>query len=68
MVAVQAPTRNPSQAFLNIADASQYLGVTTHTLRKEINAGRLPVLQIGRQRLIPLSALEARCLESGESQ
>lgn len=43
-------TRPPAQCrYLSVADAAEYIGVSTQTIRRYIESGRLPAYRLGKK-------------------
>ena len=45
---------------MSVDEAADALGIGRSTLYRELSAGRLPSVKIGRRRLIPASAIAQR--------
>lgn len=44
--------RCPTKLLLTLAEATKLIGLSDDTLRKEMNAGRLPYIRVGRSRYL----------------
>ena len=54
------PRRRTRDRLMSVAEAAEALGMARSTLYRELGAGRLPSVKIGRRRLVPSSAIAER--------
>ena len=50
---------------MSVDEAAEALGISRSTVYRELNAGRLPSVKIGRRRLVPASAIAQRIASAG---
>ena len=53
---------------MSVDQAAEALGMARSTLYRELGAGRLPSVKIGRRRLVPASAIAERISSAGVSR
>jgi excisionase family DNA binding protein len=59
------PRRRSSERLMSVDEAAQALGIARSSLYRELGAGRLPSVKIGRRRLVPASAITRRIVSAG---
>jgi excisionase family DNA binding protein len=56
----EKPRQRTRNRLLSVDEAAEALGLARSTLYRELGAGRLPSVKIGRRRLVPASAIARR--------
>jgi excisionase family DNA binding protein len=54
------PRQRTRNRLMSVDEAAKALGMARSTLYRELGAGRLPSVKIGRRRLVPASAIAQR--------